>query len=247
MLEKVMGKDGLEALLKSAPAQEAAQRFNYQAVEDLLAGLGYGEVTLNSVVNRLQEVVKAQQPIDLDDSTLLSKINDGTSRSIIRSSARPASTTQKNAPIVGVEGLLHYMAGCCNPLPGEPIIGAVTLGSRGIAIHRQGCPNLDSFPGDRLIPVSWNSVDGNSSRPPTYPVQLKIEVIDRVGVFKDILSHLSDLRVNVHKAGVNPFPGQIAEIELGLDVQDHDQLDQIFCQLRKMTDVLKLRRMSTVD
>jgi guanosine-3',5'-bis(diphosphate) 3'-pyrophosphohydrolase len=63
-------------------------------------------------------------------------------------------------------------------------------------------------------------------------------------VLKDILSHLSDLQINVHKAQVKTFPGQTAEIDLGLDVRDHDHLDQTFMQLRKMSDVLKIRRMS---
>jgi GTP diphosphokinase / guanosine-3',5'-bis(diphosphate) 3'-diphosphatase len=78
-------------------------------------------------------------------------------------------------------------------------------------------------------------------------VQVKIDVIDRVGVLKDILSHLSDLQINVHKAQVKTFPGQTAEIDLGLDVRDHAHLEQTFNQIRKMTDVLKLRRVSQLD
>ncbi|NEP18228.1 MAG: bifunctional (p)ppGpp synthetase/guanosine-3',5'-bis(diphosphate) 3'-pyrophosphohydrolase [Leptolyngbya sp. SIO4C1] len=244
MLEKVMGREGLEALLKSAPAQEAANRFNYQSVDDLLAGLGYGEITLNSVVNRLQEIVKAQQPVEVKDSELAEAIS-GTARSIIKN-RRPTSGAQAS-PIVGVEGLVHHLAGCCNALPGEPIIGVVTLGSRGIAIHQQGCPNIEKVDGDRLIPVSWNSTEFNTGRPNTYPVQVKLEVIDRVGVLKDILSHLSDMKINVHKAAVKTFPGQIAEIDLGIDVKDHAQLNQTFNQIRKMADVLKLWRVTSVE
>jgi GTP pyrophosphokinase len=75
-------------------------------------------------------------------------------------------------------------------------------------------------------------------------VEVCIEVIDRVGVLKDILSHLSDLQINVHKAQVKTFPGQTAAIDLGLDVKDHAHLDQTFVQIRKMTDVLKIRRVS---
>ncbi|MEM8805431.1 MAG: bifunctional (p)ppGpp synthetase/guanosine-3',5'-bis(diphosphate) 3'-pyrophosphohydrolase [Cyanobacteria bacterium P01_G01_bin.38] len=246
MLEKVMGRDGLEALLKSTPAQEAAKRFNYQNVNDLLAGLGYGEITLNSVVNRLQDIVKAQQPVEIKDSDLVEAIN-ATPKSIIKTT-RPAPVKGKmTAPIAGVEGLVHHIAGCCNALPGEPIIGVVTLGSRGIAIHQQECPNIEKVDGDRLIPVSWNSPECNTGRPHTYPVQVKIEVIDRVGVLKDILSHLSDLKINVHKASVKTFPGQVAEIDLGLDVKDHTQLNQTFNQIRKMADVLKLWRVTSVE
>jgi GTP diphosphokinase / guanosine-3',5'-bis(diphosphate) 3'-diphosphatase len=246
MLEKVMGRDGLETLLKSPPAQEVAKRCNYANVEDLLAALGYGEITQNSVVNRLQEVVKAQQAIPVDDVELISKINVSNAKSATLANARTSGNHK--SPIMGIEGLVHHIAGCCTPLPGESIIGVVTLRNRGIAIHRQGCPNLESVPGERYIPVSWNTNEVSTiGRAQTYQIQVKIEVIDRVGVLKDILSHLSDLKVNVHKAGVRPLPGQLAEIELGLDVKDHLQLEQISNQLRKMTDVLKFRRVSSVD
>ena len=242
LLEKELGKSGLDAMLKSEPAQTAAERCNYPNAEDLLAGLGYGEVTLNLVVNRLREAVKHQQPIEStttttteDAETILTEAINASSRSTNRTS---------DSPILGVEGLLYHMARCCNPLPGESIIGVVSMGSRGIAIHRQGCPNVERIPGDRLIPVSWNHGEATAKRSSRYPVQVRIQVIDRVGVLKDILSHLSDLDINVHKAQVKTFPGQTAEIELGLDVRDHAHLDQTFTQIRKMTDVLSLHRVS---
>jgi GTP pyrophosphokinase len=139
------------------------------------------------------------------------------------------------------------MAGCCHPLPGESIIGIVGMGSRGIAIHRQGCPNVEKIPGDRLIPVCWNQTEAAAKRPATYPVQVRMRVIDRVGVLKDILSHLSDLQINVNNANVRTFPGQTADIDLGIDVRDHAHLEQTFTQIRKMTDVLSLQRVSELD
>lgn len=247
MLEKVMGRKGLDALLKSAPAQEAAQRSNYPCVEDMLAALGYGEITLNSVVNRLQEATKELQPVeDVDHEALADQINSD--RAVVRTRwGGDATGDESGSSIIGVEGLLHHIAGCCNPLPGESIIGAVSMGARGIAIHRQGCPNVASVPGDRLIPVRWNSVEASTGRPQTYPVMLKLEVIDRVGVLKDILSHLSDLKINVHRATVTTFPDQIAEIDLGIDVKDHAHFDRTVQKLRKMTDLLKLKRISQMD
>lgn len=241
MLEKELGKSGFEALLKSEPMQTTAERCNYPSAEDLLAALGYGEVTLNSVINRLREAIKAKQPIEpapLDEAVLL----------LPTSSVAPVPLpTSKESPIVGVEGLLHNLAGCCNPVPGEAIIGVVTLGSRGISIHRQGCNNTENIPGDRLIPVRWNTDAPNSSRPQTYPVQVQIEVIDRVGVLKDILSRLSDYNINVRSAQVKTIPGQTAFISLGIDIVDHNQLDRIFTQIRKMSDVMKIRRLNQVE
>lgn len=244
LLEKELGKSGLDAMLKSEPAQATAERCNYASAEDLLAGLGYGEVTLNLVVNRLREAVKAQQPIET--TTIGQEDAEKLIAEAISSPPRPPRRIS-DSPIFGVEGLLYHMAGCCNPLPGESIIGVVSMGSRGIAIHRQGCPNVERIPGDRLIPVSWNHGEATAKRSSTYPVQVRIQVIDRVGVLKDILSHLSDLDINVHKAQVKTFPGQTAEIELGLDVRDHSHLDQTFTQIRKMTDVLSLQRVSEAD
>jgi GTP diphosphokinase / guanosine-3',5'-bis(diphosphate) 3'-diphosphatase len=243
MLEKELGKRGFEALLKSEPMQATAERCNYQSPDDLLAAIGYGEVTLNSVLNRLREAIKARQPIapvvkEESLETLLRPANAATAPI-----NRMAKTT---SPIVGVEGLLYSLAGCCNPVPGEAIIGVVTLGSRGISIHRQGCSNTESIPGDRLIPVRWNPIESDS-RPPTYPVQVQIDVIDRVGVLKDILSRLSDYNVNVRSAQVKTFPGQTAVINLGIDIIDHEQLERIFTQIRKMSDVLQLHRLNQVD
>ncbi|WP_121969576.1 bifunctional (p)ppGpp synthetase/guanosine-3',5'-bis(diphosphate) 3'-pyrophosphohydrolase [Leptolyngbya sp. BC1307] len=240
MLEKVMGKGGLDALLKSAPAQATAERCNYASVNDLLAGLGYGEVTLNAVVNRLQEAVKETQPIQPEAATLEDEL--------------PASKAISNrkqkydhAPIAGLEGLLHYIAGCCHPLPGESILGVVSTGGRGIAVHLQECTNVENIPGERLIPLRWNEPDTAKGQAETYPVQLRVEVIDRVGVLKDILTRLSDLKINVNNAGVKTHPNQIAEIDLGIDILDHDHLNKTFAQIRKMSDVLNLKRITAAD
>jgi GTP pyrophosphokinase len=238
LLEKELGKKGFEALLKSEPMQAAAERCNYHSVEDLLAALGYGEITLNLVVKRLREVVKARQPIEAETQE----------PTVIQAPVAkvPATTAKKTEPIAGVEGLLHHLAGCCNPIPGEPIIGVVTR-TRGISIHRQGCLNLENVPGERVIPVSWNPADVNHGRPQTYPVNIQIEVIDRVGVFKDILSRLSDQNINVRNAQVRTQEGKPAIIDLCIDILDHEQLERSFCQIKKMSDILNLRRVSQVE
>ncbi|MBW4465994.1 MAG: bifunctional (p)ppGpp synthetase/guanosine-3',5'-bis(diphosphate) 3'-pyrophosphohydrolase [Pegethrix bostrychoides GSE-TBD4-15B] len=242
MLEKELGKRGFEALLKSEPMQAAAERCNYQTPDDLLAAIGYGEITLNLAINRLREAIKARQPIvAAKDEKLETLLRPASAPSLT-----PHRTPAKSSPINGVEGLLYSLAGCCNPVPGEAIIGVVTQGSsRGISIHRQKCSNTENIPGERLIPVSWNSAD--SHRPATYPVQVLIEVIDRVGVLKDILSRLSDYDVNVRSAQVKTFPGQTAVIDLGIDITDHEQLERIFTQIRKMSDILQMRRVSQFE
>ncbi|MBD2447738.1 bifunctional (p)ppGpp synthetase/guanosine-3',5'-bis(diphosphate) 3'-pyrophosphohydrolase [Nostoc sp. FACHB-152] len=237
LLEKELGKTGFDNLLKSDAMQTVAEKCNYHSVEDLLAGLGYGEVTLNLVLNRWREVVKSQQPVTT--APLVLPKESATTKSL--RDVPHTSSRASDSPIVGVEGLVYHMAGCCTPIPGEAIIGVVTRG-RGISIHRQGCHNLDNVECDRLVPVKWNPAAENSSRPHTYPVSIQIEALDRVGVLKDILSRLSDQGINVRHAQVKTAIGQPALMDLGIDIRDRSQLEQVFVQIKKMSDIINIRR-----
>lgn len=234
MLEKGMGKSGFEAMLKSPPMQVVAEKLNYPTVDDLLAGIGYGEVTANQTINRLRDTIKAAQPVVIETEPALF-------------SHRAAPILEpSNYPIAGVEGLLYHIAKCCNPVPGELITGVVTRGN-GISIHRQGCPNLDTVECPRLLPVRWNDAGKDFPRPQTYPVEVQVEVIDRVGVLKDLLSRLTDNKINVRNAQVKTYPDQTAVIDLGIDICDHKQLERTFTQIRTMSDVLNLRRMTQIS
>ncbi|BAY17935.1 (p)ppGpp synthetase I, SpoT/RelA [Anabaenopsis circularis NIES-21] len=239
LLEKELGKTGFESLLKSDSMQTVAEKCNYHSVEDLLAGLGYGEITLNLVLNRWREVVKAQQPATMVIPPFVPKESSATAKALRE--LPHSSSRASDSPIVGVEGLVYHLAGCCTPIPGESIIGVVTRG-RGISIHRQGCHNLDNVECDRLIPVKWNSAVETRARPHTYPVNIQIEALDRVGVLKDVLSRLSDQGINVRHAQVKTAIGQPALMDLGIDIRDRSQLEQVFVQIKKMSDIVNIRR-----
>jgi GTP diphosphokinase / guanosine-3',5'-bis(diphosphate) 3'-diphosphatase len=232
MLEKELGKSGLDALLKSEPLQGVAQKCNYQTAEDLLAGLGYGEVTLNHVVNRIREAVKTT-------------VEDNVTELLLPKKSNPA-TPDGDFPILGIEGLLQHLAGCCNPIPNEPIIGVVTR-LNGISVHRQGCPNLDSIDGDRVIPVSWNTTKQTGSQR-SYVVLLQVEVVDRVGVLKDVLSRLSDNKVNVRQAKViADNKSKPVMLDLCVEVVDKSQLERCISQIKQMHDVLNVRRLVQME
>ncbi len=190
-------------------------------------------MTVNQTVIRFRDLVKASQPVlPVDPVTFSGK------------TVAPVETS--NSPIAGIEGLLYHVAKCCNPVPGEPITGVVTRGN-GISIHRQGCPNLDTVEVARRLPVRWNDSGQNQPRPQTYPVEVQVEVIDRVGVLKDLLSRLTDNNINVRNAQVRTFPDQTAVIDLGIDICDHTQLERTFAQIRQMSDVLNLRRVTQIS
>ncbi len=239
MLERELGRDGFDALLNGEAMAKVARRCNLTGTEDLLASLGFGGVTLHQVLNRLREEMRlaseASAPV-LSNEQVAAKV------------AAHAAQVEPQAPvggggtssILGLEGLDYRLGGCCSPLPGEQILGAVALGNHGITIHRQDCSNVAQVPAERRLPVRWNSA--SESRPRRYPVQLRIEVLDRVGVLKDILTRLSDHRINVCDARVRTNPGKPARIDLRVELESASQLASTINQIRSMADVLDIAR-----
>ena len=237
MLERELGRKGFENLLRSPAMQKVAERCNLHNVDDLLAGLGFGAVTLQQVCNRLREEIRLlntahqhQSPRPKSPPPVDPPQRDGS----------PATGQPlRGQPILGLDGLDFRLAGCCTPLPGEPIVGTVSLGNHGLTIHRQDCDNVGRTPGERQLPVAWNAagVAGN-----TYPTRLRIDVLDRVGVLKDILTRISDANVNVVDARVRTSRGKPARIDLRIELTGVDQLEQIINRMRAMADVLSLCR-----
>ena len=148
--------------------------------------------------------------------------------------------TSNKSPIAGVEGLDYRIGKCCSPLPGEEIIGTVSLGNHGITIHRSDCENVSPIPIERRLPVAWNHE--NKTLENKFPIQLRIEVIDRVGVLKDILMRLSDKGINVSDANVKTAFGKPAIINLCVGLESYNQLHRTIDQIKSMNDVLDIAR-----
>nr|WP_244279723.1 ACT domain-containing protein [Synechococcus sp. UW179A] len=159
-----------------------------------------------------------------------------------RKPAPPRSSPDQQDPILGVEGLDYRLGGCCSPLPGEAILGTVALGNHGITVHRQDCSNVVAIPSERRLPVRWNPALVTRSQ--RFPAQLRIEVIDRVGILKDILMRLSDGRINVSDARVKTSHGKPARIDLRLELASAEQLQRTMHQIRSMADVIDIARSS---
>jgi RelA/SpoT family (p)ppGpp synthetase len=238
MLERELGRDGFDLLLNGEALARVARRCNLMGTEDLLAALGFGGVTLQQVVNRLREEVRLATA-----AAVPAPSNEEVAASVAARQEGPGgvSLPAEVSPILGVEGLEYRLGGCCGPLPGEPIVGTVALGNHGITIHRQDCANVRQVPVERRLPVRWNR--GAASQPSRrYPVRLRIEVLDRVGVLKDILTRLSDHRINVSDARVRTIPGRPARIDLRVELTSASQLVATMDQIRSMADVLDIAR-----
>ncbi len=237
LLEREVGRKGFDSLINSDAMKKVAERCNIQTTEDLLASLGFGAITVQQILNRLREEVRLQ-------NSSLEQTNSNTDVAKQVTDQAEVNATKLHSPqgdpIIGVEGLDYRLGGCCSPLPGEPILGTVALGNHGITIHRQDCTNITSTPTERRLAVFWNQT--TSTENARFPVQLRIEVIDRVGILKDILMRLSDRGINVSDARVKTAYGKPACIDLRVELKNIAQLNTTMDQIKSMADVFNIAR-----
>ena len=198
--------DGLKAL---------AQQYG-RSSEEFFEALGTGDITLGRVINRLLE---SKEP---DDTLVVVPAS---------SEAVPAEAIT----VLGLKGLLTAMARCCNPTPGDEIIGYITRG-HGAMIHRQDCPNILRIRDrERLVKVSW----GENVR--TYPVPIRIRAYDRQGLMGDITTLLNTENVNIVNVGVG-ISKNLADLRLVIEVRDIAQLSRMLARIENLPNVLEAQR-----
>jgi len=146
---------------------------------------------------------------------------------------RPRIKVKSAITVSGLENVLVKFSKCCSPIPGEEITGFVTRG-RGIAIHRQDCPNLvrQQITPEKRVKVEWNPTSDQ-----LFPVEIEIEAFDRVGVFKDILGQISEIGTNVSAAEVSTKRGSTAFLRLVVDVKNTEHLEKVILAIRRVSDV----------
>jgi len=217
-LEHELTKAVFDEYLKSGEFDKIAKVMNYQTAEDLFAALGYGETTLNKIVNKLKKPEK--KPIEQNFHT--------------------HSRKKSERDIVGLEGLLYSFARCCSPIPGEPIVGVVTR-SKGVSVHRIDCKTLENVPPERMMDISW--AGNNSSK--TYSTTIRVETAEKMGLLKDIISAVSDNNTNINYANVKSKNNKIGIIELGIELNNIDTLKKVINSIQSIPDVYSVKRIQT--
>lgn len=217
-LEHELTKAIFDEYVKEGEFEKVAKQMNYVSADDLFAALGYGETTLNKIVNRLKKPVVKQEGESVHQH-------------------KPRKASEKD--IVGLEGLLYSFARCCSPIPGEPIVGVVTR-SKGVTVHRLDCKTLENIPVERLMDIHWSGNNINK----TYSTTIRIETGERLGMLKDVISVVSDNNTNINSANVKS-KGKVGIIELGIELDNIDTLRRVMTALQAMPDVLSVKRIQT--
>lgn len=233
MLEKEAKRLGYDPKVLARPEKlkEAGTKLRIDSDENLLAALGYGGVTLNSVISKLVEIYKKDQKLNTtkDLSELLAELKP-------RKSKAKAS---HGILVKGEEGIMVKLARCCNPIPGDTVIGYITRGS-GVSVHRADCPNVLSNNPDeqsRLIEVSWDvGIDS------VYKVNIVITSVNRPGMMADIMMATSEAKLNIFSLNCRTDKNKVATTHIGLDISSLEQLEYIMNRIRRMKGVYSVER-----
>ena len=233
MLEKETKRLGydIKVLLKADKLKTVAASFRLGSEEALYASVGYGGVTLNGVMSKLVELYKKEQKLTVtkDLSQLLAELKP----------RRSKAKASHGILVKGEEGIMVKLARCCNPIPGDPVIGYITRGS-GISVHRTDCPNVLSNNPDeqrRLIEVSWDITTDA-----VYKVNIVINASDRPGMMADIMQVTSEAKLNINALNCRTDKHKNAYITMGLDISNLEQLDNIMNKIKRMKGVYSVER-----
>ena len=202
---------------------DIARLFKYEAVDDFLAALGYGDVNVGSIAAKL--AAAHEQPVQAAPLPA----HGGA----VTTPSEPA----KGLRVMGVGALLTRLAACCHPVPGDDIIGYVTR-TRGVTVHRANCPNIrNSDEPERMIRVDW----GSGSQ--MYSVPVRITALDRVGLLRDIATTVSAEKINILQTYQAAQPDGTAQFLLTLETTGMSQLSRILAKLEGITGVTSASRM----
>lgn len=217
-LEHELTKAVFDDYVKSGEFDKVAVAMNYQSADDLFAALGYGETTLNKIINKLKKPEKKTP----------------------ETSFHTTKKKKSEKDIIGLEGLMYSFARCCSPIPGEPIVGVVTK-SKGVSVHRIDCKTLENVPPERMMDIRWSG-DHTTK---TYSTTIRVETAEKMGLLKDIISAVSDNNTNINYANVKSKNNKIGIIELGIELNNIDTLKKVINSIQSIPDVYSVKRIQT--
>lgn len=227
--KEMLEKEGRKASLNVARAVKegrlaiVAQEMNFDSVEDLMAAVGYAHQTPRKVLNRLYAVLHPEAAA---------------------AEAPPAkekgakNNKSEGVRLSGVDGVLVRFAKCCNPVPGDPIVGYISRGL-GLSVHRLDCANVPNMEPERLISVHW---DGEEDKP--YQARVRLRCKNERGVLAQLTQLLAQKGVNIEELSTRTLVDGKAEIALTLEVSNASQLYRIIDSLRNLPPVLEVVRAS---
>ena len=220
-------KKSLTNLVKDGSVEKVSKELGIKDIESLYADIGYGKITSKSVVTKLvPEIANIDDQLGKEDS-VLQKIFQKAARVLKESSG---------VKVQGMDDLVFKFAKCCQPLPGDPLLGFVSRG-RGVIVHTRGCTQAHSFDPSRIIDVSWDNKIKTIRT-----VHLKILAQDKIGVLAALTQAFSTLNANITTAQVSSLPNKQSLCSFYVNVESSLQLQNIVRSIEKIDGIIRVER-----
>jgi GTP pyrophosphokinase len=212
---EILDKELRRLGIKLSVREELARLFKYDSVDDFLAAIGYGGISTHQIAQQLSN--QQEQAKEVTGASL-------------------AKETTSKIKVLGVGDVLTNLAQCCHPVPGDEIIGYITR-SRGVSIHRQDCYNIiHEDEKERLITVEWGGSDT------VYPVNIRIEVWDRIGLIHDITSVLAEEKINITSVNSIHHDDHTVTEYFTIETKDLAQLSRVLAKIDGVRGVISVSR-----
>lgn len=229
LLERELKKKSLSTkeFFKEDRLLEVAKRFSHLTVDDLLAAVGDGAITATQVINKQKELFFQQAPVE-----------DMFKVPLTPPSVLPRSKETTALRVRGVDDVAIRLARCCNPLPGDDVLGYITRG-RGVSVHRRDCPNMLHYlkmEKDRVLEVEWADASG------VYNVELEVSAFDRPRLTTDVLNEIADARIQINSVYSRATKNNLALMNFKLEINDLGRLQAVIHRIQKVKDVIEVRR-----
>ena len=232
ILDRDIKKLGIKSseLLKAEWIKKVLERYGFQSIDDMYASIGFGGISANKILARfLEEYNKEHQEDDFEQ-----KIEE-----LVKSRPTKSKPSKSGIIVKGIDNCLVKLSKCCNPLPGDEIIGYITKG-RGVSVHRTDCINVKDLLEDedgRMIDVSWyDEIKGS------YTAEIEIFSTDRNGLLKDIIKQIDNSKAKLMGLNSRTTKERIAIIELTVETENIDELNKLMNSINNVDSVYEVKR-----
>ncbi len=220
----------IKEVLTSENLKRVAEKFNFSNAEDMYAAVGYNGITAAQIAHRLTDKFRKRPEVDLEE-----RLKE------LSSDLKKAPSRRKDAGISvkGVDNLLIRLSKCCNPVPGDDIVGYITKG-RGVSVHRSDCVNmLNDSEEDRFIEVEWEE---SPKFERDYNVDIEIFGYDRRGLLNEVLSVVNETKTNISSVTGKNDRNKMATITMSLSIRNINHLQKVVDKVKQIPDIYSVRR-----
>ncbi|HEU4500472.1 MAG TPA: bifunctional (p)ppGpp synthetase/guanosine-3',5'-bis(diphosphate) 3'-pyrophosphohydrolase [Nitrospira sp.] len=226
LLESEFRRHGMAPaqMIKSSELAAAARQAGYDTTDELIASVGFGHLPTANVMEKLAASSASLVPEK--------RATPSTRKAVA------GKSDDKGVKVKGARDVLMQLSRCCNPVPGDRILGYITRG-RGLTIHAIDCPNLEALDYDRerLVEVEWDS-----ATPSTHAVKISVMAVDKTGVLANVSSAIAECRANISRAEIATREDRKAVLDFIVEISGTDHLDQVLKAIERVDGVITARR-----